>query len=526
MSLDATMPPDVLARRVVQYADNLDRAVTPWGSKVLGDAPRDTVLADMVHGMLATDIPRRLVRERLLASGADAPMSTDHARTDSLLALASVYADGLRAAPREVDRLLDALEGRYIESGPAEEPLRRPDAVPPGRSMYTFDPRTLPTPEAEVLGARLADDMIRTHREKHDGAYPTRFAFVLWAGEVTKNLGVVESQVFRLLGVRPVRDAHGEVVDVSLVPREELGRPRVDVMVVPSGVYRDHFARTIDLMARAIRLAEASPEADNAVAHTTRAALAAADSLQADSTTLRALASARVFTSAPNAYGPSISFLARIGDLRGDDKAMADVFTRQMSFAYGGSLAGATARSMFELQLKSLDGATLSRSGAVNALLDNPAPASFLGGINLATRAVRGTGTDLFVTNVVDTAGARMQTLREALRTELDSRYFNPQWIREMQAHGYDGARNVMFMTENLDLWNTTSTDAVRSADWEKIHQVYVKDEYGLDMDAFFDGTNPYAHQVLMVNLLQAASVAWVLRDHNWKDWRAVWRAR
>jgi cobaltochelatase CobN len=523
LDISARTPFDTISRRVLRYAERLEREQMPYGAKVLGDAPIDTVRADMIQGMLGVELTRALaqssdptrnartlVRERMRGAAA---VSVGNRAADSLLALIPEYGGRLAKAPREIDGVLETLEGRYIEPGPMEEPARRPDAVPPGRTMYTFDPRAIPTPEAEALGKRMADAMIQAHRDKNGGAWPTRFAFVLWAGEVTKNYGVSESQILHLLGVRPVRNPRGDVVDIALIPREELGRPRIDVLAVPSGVYRDHFEDKIELITRAVKLAESSPEADNAVSRTTRAALAGVDSTRADIAQVRALASARVFTSAPNAYGPSISFLAKSGDARGDEKQMADLFSRQMSYAYGGGLTGTSARGTFEKQLTTLDAASLSRSSSVNGLLDNPSPASFLGGIDLATRAVRGgRGAALFVTSVVDTSAARVLTAREALKTELDTRYFNPKWIKEMKDNGYDGARNMMFMTDHLELWDATSPDAVTSEDWDKVKSVYVADDLGLGLDEFFDKNNPFAQQVVLSNLMGAAQ-------------RGMWRA-
>lgn len=522
LGITAETPADTIAARVERYADRLTRELMPYGAKVLGDAPRDTALADMITAMLGSALPealgadtshgtgRTIVRD-MIGTGIDARVAAARAgvrgssAADSVLSRVAAYRALLETAPRETEALLEALAGRWIEPGPMEEPTRRPEALPPGRFTLNFDPRVIPTPEAEVLGRRLAEDMVVRHRAANAGASPTRFAFVLWSGEITKSYGVIEAEILHLLGVRMVRNTRGEIDDVALIPRDSLGRARVDVLISTSGTYRDHFQDKVNLIARAVALAASSPEADNPVSRTTAAGLAAATTRGLRGDSAIAFANARVFAPAPNAYSPSIQFLAKSGDQRGDEARMADLFLNRMSHAYGAGLYGAAAKTEFQSQLRTLDAAVLSRSGAVNSLLDNPMPAGFLGGLDLATRAVRGRGTQLLITTLKDQGEERTETVRQVLSTELDTRYFNRKFVEKLIGNGYDGARNMMFMTDHLDLWDTTSPDAVTSRDWSRVKQVYVDDEFGLGLDAFFDRQNPFAQQIVLANLLGAA---------------------
>ncbi|MGH9160273.1 MAG: cobaltochelatase subunit CobN, partial [Vicinamibacteraceae bacterium] len=166
----------------------------------------------------------------------------------------------------------------------------------------------------------------------------------------------------------------------------------------------------------------------------------------------------------------------------------------------------APARPAFEQGLAGVDAATLPRSSHVNGLLDHPMSAGFLGGLNLAARGVTGRDIDLYVSDPRDPAAASIAPAARALQTELRTRYLNPRWLAEMKAHGYDGARQLMFMTDHLDLWDSTASDMVNSRDWAEVKAVYVDDELGLDLDQFFERYNPHAQQVLMANLLGAAS--------------------
>jgi cobaltochelatase CobN len=527
--LDVAVAPfgEVLAALQRLLAD-LDRARAPAGSKVLGDAPSGPVLADMVVGMLGDDLRRplapllpagtsvsktgrALVAAVLLDGRPPANATLVHLgraapAVETALARALDYANRLRAAPREIASLLEALSGRWIEPGPMDEPVRQPDSVPPGRSVYNFDSNAVPTAEAESLGIRQADALIAAHREKHAGAWPTQVAVVLWSTEIARTHGINEAKVLHLLGTRAVRDTRGKVTGVALIPREELGRPRVDVLASTSGHYRDHYLDKIELISEATRLAAASPEADNPIA---KAAQASAEKLRSQGESperARALSLARVFSPAPGAYSPSIQFLARSGDQRGDEAQMANLYTRRMSFAYGQGFYGESARPAFEQNLARLDAASFARSTNVNGLLDGPMPAGFLGGLNLAAKAVTGRDIDLYVANQRDAADISVEPAARAIQRELRARYFNPKWLRETIAHGYDGARKLMYLTDHLDLWNSTARQTVTSADWAEVKATYVDDRFGLRLDAFFEKNNPYAHQLLLGNLVAAAT--------------------
>ena len=303
-----------------------------------------------------------------------------------------------------------------------------------------------------------------------------------------------------------MRDARGLVTGVALIPREALGRPRVDVLLTTSGTYRDHYPDVMALIAKAAQLAATSPEDDNPV----RKAMADTERQLREQGTpperALALAQARVFAPAAGAYSPSIQFLAKSGDQRGDERKMAELYTSRLSHAYGLGLYGEPARPAFERQVARVDGATFARSDVVNGMLDNPMPAGFLGGLNLAAKAVTGRNIDLYVSNLRDDRRPTIESAATEIQRELRTRYFNTSWLKEMQTHGYEGARTFMYLTDHLDLWNTTASQTVSSEDWREIKRVYVDDEHGLDMDRFFDRYNPHAQQVLLGNLLGAAT--------------------
>lgn len=506
-----TAPAELLLEKLRAHLAKLERDSMPHGSHVLGQPPEEPALADMVALMLKPELRPTLPATlgdtdyRALVADVVRTKSPTAAISPKFVALALDYAERIRSAPREITAILDSLEGRWLEPGPFDEPIRTPDALPPGRVLYGFDHRIIPTPEAEVSGRRQADLLIAAHREKHAGAYPQKLAYVLWSSGIAKTGGAGEAAVLHLLGTRVTRDARGNVAGVELIPRGELGRPRIDVLMTTSGTYRDHYQDKVDLITQAVRLAAASPEADNPVAAAvvarTRELTASGESAERAAQ----LATARVFSPAPGAYSPSTQFLAKSGDARGTDDTLSDLYLRRLGHAYGGGLHGDFQRPLFEKNLGNVDAATLPRVGVVNGVLDDPMPAAFLGGLGQAVRRVSGRTAELYTTDLRDASSPKSETVAASIARELRTRFFNPKFIEALQQRGYDGARYPMFLAENLDLWDTTTPAAVQSSDWGKLKKVYVDDEYGLGLADFFQRHNPFARQMIMANLLQAS---------------------
>ena len=167
------------------------------------------------------------------------------------------------SARAELDALSAGLAGRYIAAGPGNDPIRNPDALPTGKDFYGFDPSRLPTTATFAAGSRLATDLVASYRKRHDGQFPDRLVFNLWGTETSRHEGVMEAQILALMGVRPKWDARGRVQGVELIPQTELDRPRVDVTVIPSGLYRDLFPNLMLLLDQAVNVVKTDTNADN-----------------------------------------------------------------------------------------------------------------------------------------------------------------------------------------------------------------------------------------------------------------------
>jgi len=485
---------------VRSYLAEVAGSVTPVGGHVLGRPPDGDTAVRMVHAMLAGDAgdPPDMATVRAVMAGdaAQAP--------PALAARIKDYAARIAAAPREVDALLAALDGGYVEPGPMADAVRNPDALPPGRNPYTFATRRLPTAQAWETGTRLAEELVDAYRREH-GSAPRKVAFVLWSVESTQNEGAVEAQILRLLGARPVWNPRGEVVDVELEDRAALGRPRVDVLVTTSGTYRDHFRDKIAMLAKAVRLAAEAREDDNPVR---AGSLAVAQQLRASGVAAGQAwrrANRRIYSTAPGAYSPSTQFAIKAG-AEWDDGRLAQLYTDRLGHAYGEADSGAADAQGFVAQMSGVEAAVFSRSSNTYGLLDTSMPAAYLGGIGMAVREHTGRQVANYVADLKDRRpqGARLEPLARTFGRELQSRYFNPAWIRAMQDSGYNGARYMADLPAHMLLWDVATPELVDDADWAEVKSVYVDDKYGLDLDAYFARHNPHARQHLLETLLAA----------------------
>jgi len=489
-------PSDMLSAALRRYLAEARAAPMPQGGHILGEPPDTATIANIVQAMLAgnrSSSPSRDQVKRAIAG-------EENALDPKSAAEAQDYAARIASAPREMDAVIAALAGRYVAPGPMQDAIRNPDALPAGRNPYTLDVRAVPTPAAWENGVRLADQMLSQYRAKH-GQPPRKVAFVLWSNETAQNGGTNEAQIFHLLGVRPLWNTRGQVIDVTLTDRAALGRPRVDVLVTTSGTYRDHFGDKLALIAKAVKLAARADETDNPVRGEMLARIAAlrAAGIDADLAERRALR--RVFSTAPGAYSPSTQFANREG---WSAQRLNRLYEARLGHAYGDGNEGEADTEAFSANLKRVDAAVFSRSSSAYGLLDTPMPAAYLGGLSMAARQNSGRTIDAYVANEQVKGEPRIETLERFYGRERDSRYLNPAWIKGMQASGYNGARYMADLADSMLLWDQTRPELVTDRDWDAVRDVYLHDRYKLGLDRFFAENNPAARAKLVQTMLDA----------------------
>ncbi|KAB2969125.1 cobaltochelatase subunit CobN [Zoogloea sp.] len=419
----------------------------------------------------------------------------------------------LDAAP-EMTALMAGLEGRHIPTSYGGDPIKNPDALPTGRNLYGFDPSRVPTQAAWEAGREAFDQLLATHRGK-TGKAPQKLTFTLWSVETMRHFGLLEAQALWALGVEPVWDAGGRVSDVRLVPRATLGRPRVDVVLSATGLYRDHFPNVMRLLAKAARLAaEAGDEADNPVAANSRRIAAALKAKGwSDAQALNA-AQTRIFSSESGRYGTGLDDAALAtdtwkGKAEGDRK-LAGLYLSRMQFGYGPDedswgQPGAGGENLYAAHLKGTEGAVLSRTSNLYGMLTTDDPFQYLGGIALAVRHLDGKAPELYISNLRGQGGGKVEGAAGFLAKELATRNFHPGYIQGLMREGYAGTLQVLDGINNFSGWQTVAREIVRDDQWQEFVDVYVRDKHRLGLREWFERNNPHALAQSMERMLEAA---------------------
>lgn len=509
---------DEFLNRCILYINKLSKAKMASGGHIFGVGPTGAIQREMLEEMMGTDFTKllsgktkdqeksgkQIIEQVANGAGADKIATKYFHKKDTnvlnQLKLIRIYQHNLRNASQESDQLINALNAKYISTGPGDDPIRNPESLPSGRNPYSINIKSIPTKEAWLVGKRMADQLLIQFEKKHGkGKIPKKVAFVLWSAEVTNNQGVNEAEIMYLMGVKPVWNDKGKVMDVALIKAEELGRPRIDVLITTSGTYRDHFYGNMKMLDRAVKLAAKQKEATNEVRNHT---LAYQKQLALDAVEK---ATYRVFSSNQGAYSTNLEFAAEKGESWKSDTTLSNLYLKRMSHVYGEDADASLQSALFELNIKDVDAAAFSRSSSVYGVLDHPMVAAYFGAYNLAVKNTTGKQPDLFINDLQDTSGAEVTPLNEFFHTELRSRYLNPKWMKGMMTHGYDGARYMQSFTENMMLWDVTTPDLVTDQDWNGVYDTYVNDKHHTGIKKYMEEQNPYAAQAMFSTLLEAS---------------------
>ena len=525
---------DAAARHAGMPVTDLDEALVADHDKLVG-TPAYQLLDNYVF-----DSSLRMSDKRQGPIWLEKPLSPE---LQKHLTQARAWWQGLDAAG-ETRALLAALGGRHIPTSYGGDPVKNPDALPTGRNLYGFDPSRIPTRQSWIAGKQAAEQLIAAHRQQ-SGKTPTKLAVSLWSVETMRHLGLLEAQALWLMGVEPVWDEGGRVTGVKLVPRAELGRPRVDVVLSATGLYRDHFPNAMAQLARAAQLAaQASGEADNPVAaHTQRIAnqLRAKGWSPADA---QDAAETRIFSSESGRYGTGLDDAALATDTwRGKaegDRKLAQMYLARMQYAYGpdqkrwGSLPpGADADgtrdgnglNLYAEHLRGTEGAVLSRSSSVYGMLTTDDPFQYLGGIALAVRHLDGKAPELYISNLRGQGSGKVEGAAQFLAKELATRQFHPGYIQGLMKEGYAGTLQVLDATNNFWGWTAVAREIVRDDQWQEMMDVYVRDKHQLGLADWFEKHNPHALAQSIERMVEAARQGyWQADAATLAELKARWR--
>ncbi len=499
--------------RLTHAVLELEYTLIPHGLHVVGQAASPAERVDMLAAIAEASHgahPERAALESLVANR-DAAAAARLSGMPDMAAATDVFrqlaeTDALLAKDHEVPAILRALDGRFIRPAPGGDVVRTPSILPTGRNLHGFDPFRIPSAFALANGRRQAERLVERHMA--DGlAFPESVAVVLWGTDNMKTEGGPIAQALALIGARPRFDGYGRLAGAELVPLAELGRPRIDVVVTLSGIFRDLLPLQIKLLAEACWLAASvdEPIAENFVR---KHALA----YQAEHGCDFETAALRVFGNADGAYGSNVNHLVDHGGWNDEDE-LAETYTRRKSFAFGRSGRATCQAGLLKSALADVDLAYQNLDSVELGVTSIDQYFDTLGGISRAVRRAKGEAAPVYIGDETRGQGV-VRTLGEQVALETRTRMLNPKWYEGMLSHGYEGVRQIEEHVRNTMGWSAT-TGEVQPWVYQQLTQTYVLDA---QMRERLAALNPTASAKVANRLIEAHQRGYWTPDDSMLD--------
>lgn len=397
-------------------------------------------------------------------------------------------------ADNELGALLQALEGEYVLPGPGGDPIRNPDVLPTGKNIHALDPQSIPT-EAAVQSAKIVvDRLLDRQKQENNGEWPESIALVLWGTDNIKTYGESLAQVMWFVGVKPLPDSLGRVNKLELIPLEELGRPRVDVVVNCSGVFRDLFINQMALLDQAVKMAA---EADEPLEmnFVRKHALKQAEDMGIN---LRQAAT-RIFSNASGSYAANVN-LAVENSTWDEEAELQEMYLKRKSFAFSADSPGdmEQSREILEASLKTVDATFQNLDSSEISLTDvshyfDSDPTKVVSSLRDDKKKPNAYVAD------TTTANAQVRTLSETVRLDARTKLLNPKWYEGMLSHGYEGVRELSKRLVNTMGWSATA-GAVDNWVYEDVNTTFIEDE---EMRNRLKNLNPHSFRKVVSTLLE-----------------------
>lgn len=441
----------------------IERELIPTGLHVFG-------------GIMAADDRERLV-DAMAAALPDHDQADIGARID---------------ANDEMGALIHALDGGFVRPAPGGDLLRNPDVLPTGRNIHGFDPFRIPSAFACIQGVRQTEQLVARH-QADGGRLPESIAMVLWGTDNLKSEGAQIAQVLALIGARPRFDDYGRLAGAELIPLEELGRPRIDVVVTLSGIFRDLLPLQTRMIAEASWLATVADEPvemnfvrKHSLSHQ------AAHGCDVETAALR------VFSNAQGAYGANVNMMIDSG-VWTDPEELATMFETHKGFAYGRNGAPVQNRALLESELAGVELTYQNLESVEIGVTDLDQYVDGLGGMAKAVERARGEAAPVYIVDATQ-GETKVRSLGEQIDLETRTRMLNPVWYEGMLKHGFEGVRALEAHVTTTMGWSAT-TGSVSPWVYQRISETFVLDDA---MRARIAALNPKASARVADRLLEA----------------------
>ena len=435
----------------------------------------DALIPEGLH-VVGRSLTNEQVEKYLNASGSVTPESRD--RLAKNLKLNS-----------EIPAIINALDAKYIPPVPGGDLVRSSEIVPTGRNIHAFDPFRMPTAFACKQGSEQAQMLL----DKYEGV-PKSLALVLWGSDNIKSDGTQIAQALALIGAKPRFDSFGRLCGADLIELSQLGRPRIDVVMTLSGIFRDLLPLQTRMLAEASFKA-ASANEDLNMNYIRANALDYMKNTGADLET----ASLRIFSNAEGAYGSNVNQLVDSSSFDDEDE-LADAYEARKSFAYGMSGKPQKNQKLLQAALSKVEMAYQNLESVELGVTSVDHYFDTLGGISRAVKRARG-GEDIEVFISDHTKGSgKIRTLSDQVSLETRSRSLNPKFYEALLEHGAEGVRQLEAHVTNTLGWSAT-TGKVEPWIYQRISETFVLDD---EMRNRLADLNPTASSRMANRLLEA----------------------
>ena len=408
----------------------------------------------------------------------------------------------LAATTNELTNTLGSCSGTYVPTGPSGAPTRgMADILPTGRNFYSIDPRCVPSVAAWKVGIDLGDSLLKRYMEE-EGKYPETVAIVVWATDCMRTNGDDVAEILYLMGIKPVWEASsGRVTGLEPIPLETLRRPRIDVTVRISGLFRDNFPNIVHLIDEAVAMvADLKETSDkNYIRKHVEKEVAERIAQGVSPTEAREEVCYRIFGDIPGGYGSGVNEAIDSKNWK-DQNDLADIYITWGCYVYGRKHFGLTAPELFRRRLGQVQLTVKNWDTREYDTLQIDDSYSYHAGMDVAIKTITGKAPHSYYGDSTDPKRVKIRSTAEEIKYCFRARLVNPKWIESLKKHGYHGAAEFSRQMDYVLGWDATE-EVIEDWMYEDLAEKFVLDKA---MQDWLKDVNPFALQNMAERLLEA----------------------
>ena len=501
LDLDRDAPLEKNVGIIRKHLDSIMMSFVEMDKHIYGDIPGAETVTDMVaeyetynHPDLTHEDITSIAGTSIVGQSIDdivrAHPDLESSEVSSIAAGAADLYVRVQASD-EMGSFINTIDGGFTEPGPAGNLLRgKSDIYPTGRNLFGANPALLPTRVSYKIGCDLADTLIEKYVEDN-GAYPEEIAISWMSNDLTIADGELIGQVMALIGVEPIWSSESKLSDFRIIPKEELKRPRVDVLIRSVGtilaVYKDR-VDLLDRMITAVAVLDEPADINPIHAHMMASVDAGATEQEASS---------RIFGA-----GPGLSsglYYAVMASAWETDADLAGIFLTNNGYAYGAGKDGVPMHGQFGYQLSRVSATFNKIASDDKDLMLSGAFFTSQGGMAMASEHITGKKVKSYYGDTRYSKKTAVRTLSDEINRLTSVKVLNPDWIDANMKGGYDGAQAMMSAVQKLYGWKITSKD-VDDRVFDGIVREYVENP---KVREFLQKSNPFALEDLERRMLE-----------------------